>query len=82
MLDVTGPIIMARGFLEYFKNKWPIRPETYPNGVRLLKQELTPKNAVSKVFDPNLVTMSLISTQNLHRGHVNLLGKGKLFRTV
>lgn len=62
MLDVTGPIIMARGFLEYFKNKWPIRPETYPNGVRLLKQELTPKECrLYKVFDPNLDTIITVN---------------------
>lgn len=42
LLDITGPAVLARAFLEYFENKLPIQEGPYPNNVRLLRQELHP----------------------------------------
>jgi mannosyltransferase OCH1-like enzyme len=62
MLDITGPVIMARAFMEYFDNKIPIRPMTYSNGVRLLKQELAPTECrLYKVFDLDMDTIITIN---------------------
>lgn len=62
MLDITGPIIMARAFLEYFHNKIPIKPANDPNGVKMLKQELAPYECrLYKVFDPKLNTILTVN---------------------
>lgn len=60
MLDVTGPVMLARAFLEYFDNQIPIKTGNYPNGIKLLKQLAPIECRLDMVFDPRLDTILTI----------------------
>jgi len=61
MLDITGPAIFARSFLEYFHYKLPIQEGTYPNQVRLLRQDLRPLCRLYTFVDLDLNTTIIIN---------------------